>query len=551
MIAMVPSSLIMAVLIGFALKQLLSTPAFLPWENLLGAVASVWIHPLVQGSSIERGLPLEVQARVLPVALLLAAALAAFFRFAQDYLLEDIGERIARDVRNGVSRAFLGMDYRAASRVKAGLLPAMMGDDSREIRLAFTSIAGQIPSGIVQSVVFLTWLLVLDIQLFLLFAAVLLPAGLVIRVTGKLLKRFSRQGLDLQADLFGALLEKLRGWQTIRVFDAIPFELARFDEFNKKLFTAWRRATRAKALGSPLVEWLAAIAAAMAIVVALRRIAEQEMTSEMFAVFLATVALLANSLQMLTIMINGSRKGQEAFRRAAEFLEFADESRRPDGLIAEVSFEKPERLEIVNLSVANSETGVLLARGISTNIASGDTCVVIGASGTGKSTLFRVLLGLEAAAEGEVRWNGRLLSENGHAQMSRHVAFLPQDPFLFDGTVLENLVYPKLEAELSAEDLRRVPEALERANLQKMPTDTVKSLSGGERQRLAFARVFFANPAIILIDEGTSALDLANERALLESLRSDAQNRISIIIAHRPMVREFASHVVDLSPSAG
>jgi ABC-type multidrug transport system fused ATPase/permease subunit len=163
----------------------------------------------------------------------------------------------------------------------------------------------------------------------------------------------------------------------------------------------------------------------------------------------------------------------------------------------------------------------------------------------------RVLLGLEPALEGEVRWNGRVLSEQDYVHVMRNVAFLPQDPFLFDGSVVENLVYPKLVEHLSAEELQRVPSALERANLQKLPTESVKSFSGGERQRLAFARVFFSNPAVVLIDEGTSALDLVNERSLLEALRSDASARISIVIAHRPMVREFATHLVDLSSSAG
>ncbi len=551
MIAVVPVSLVTAVLTGFAVKQLLSKPAFLPWENLVGAVAAPSVRAFFQGTPQAAGLSLELQARYIPWILVVSAALTAFFKFTQDYFLEDVGERIARDLRDQTIKGFLSLDFVSATKVREGILASFVGDDSREIRLAFTSIAGQIPANALQSAVFLAWLLILDFQLFLLFIAVLVPAGVVIRVTGKTLRRLSRQGLDSQTDLLGALLEKLRGWQTIRVYDAVDFELNRFDEFNARLFHAWRRAARAKALGSPIVEWLAAIAAAMVAVVALRRIAEQEMSSEIFAVFLATVAILANALQMMTMMINGSKKGLEAFRRLGEFFIYCHEHSRKFSESGASKKEKVEFISLERLAVAHTETGALLTSDLDVHLRCGDVCAVVGASGTGKSTLFRVLLGLEMPGSGQVRMNGIVPSESDYVCWGSNIVFLPQEPFVFDGSVIENVVYPRRLESLSAAEREKVAAALEKVNLQKMPDDSVKGFSGGEKQRLAFARVFFAEPSLVLIDEGTSALDLMNEKFLLERLKEGGSNRISIIIAHRPMVREFATHLLNLSPATG
>ncbi len=551
MLLAVPLSLVTAVLTGFAVKQLLSKPSFLPWENLLGAVFAPRLKSFFGDSAFAAGLSVEQQAHFIPWILVGAALLTGIFKFLQDYFLEDVGERIARDLRDRSVRAFLSLDYTSAVKVREGLLPSFLGDDSREIRLAFTSVAGQIPANALQAIVFLAWLMLLDFQLFLLFSAVLLPAGVVIRMTGKSLRRLSRQGLDMQTDLLGTLLEKLRGWQTIRVYDAIPHELKRFDEFNGRLFHAWRRAARAKALGSPIVEWLAVIAAAMIAVAALRRIAEQEMASEIFAVFLATVAILANALQMMTSMINGSKKGLEAFRRLGEFLHYCETHRRDEVAGASDSGARIESMALENLAVAHPETGALLASNINITLKKGDTCAIVGPSGTGKSTLFRILLGLERAGDGAVRINGVLPVEGDYARWGESIAFLPQEPFVVEGSLLENVVYPHRAELLSDEQKERVCKALGRVNLQKLPTESVTGLSGGEKQRLAFARVLFSNPSIVLIDEGTSALDLSNEKSLLEALREGAENRISLIIAHRPMVREFASHLLNLSPGAG
>lgn len=385
LVAVIPFSLITAVLSGFAVKQLLSKPAFLPWENLLGSVIATQMRVYFQNTPFAQGLSVEAQSQFVPWLLIVVAALTAFFKFIQDYLLEDVGERIAKDLRDEVTQGFLSLDYVSARRVREGLLASFVGEDSREIRLAFTSVAGQIPANALQAVVFLTWLLFLDFKLFFLFSAVLIPAGVVIRFTGKTLRKLSRQGIDLQTDLLGTLLEKLRGWQTIRVYDAIPYEITRFDEFNSRLFHAWRRVARVRAFGGPVVEWLAMIAAAMIAVVALRRIAEQEMTGDIFAIFLTTVAVLANALQVMTSLMNGSKKGVEAFRRVGEFLNFCRAHAHPESVSQMPQNSRIECVQLNNLAVAHPETRGVLASNINVTLKRGDTCVVVGPSGTGKA----------------------------------------------------------------------------------------------------------------------------------------------------------------------
>lgn len=593
-----PLSLALVMLVAYAFKQLQSPPGPLAWIDLVGEHASRWLRPWVRGTPYERGLPVEFQSDVFAPALIIVGVTVALLKFMQEWLIEDIGERVARDVRHATFEAYSGLDFPAASRAEGAVISNVVGDDAREIRQALTRLWGAVPGDVAACAMYAGFLCLLDTQLFALLLAILVPAGLVIRVAGKTLKRLARQGLRSQSDLLEALLEKMRGWQTIQVLGGVRRELAGFNVTNDTLLTVWRRSTRAKALASPLVEWLGIVAGAFVIVLALRRIAEGALTSSVLTAFLVTIAQLANSGQSVSSQLNSTRKGTEALRRAHALLvqwcgaeratelvrkrwgaapevevredvkaDVREDAKVDAGKTGRVTDGRIESVSLVGVDLARSGAAEgtrppLLARGLDLEVRKGDFVVVAGPSGAGKSTLLRVLLGLEPAAAGEVRVNGRVPTEGEWERLARDVAYLPQEPFVVDGTLLENVVFPDALPAASAragasgaeggEDAihARAQEALRRANLAHKDLDArVSGLSGGERQRLMFARAFFRDASLWIVDEATSALDTQNESALLGRLREDAARRLVVTVAHRDSVKSHATRLLALGES--
>ncbi|MCA2961217.1 MAG: ABC transporter ATP-binding protein [Silvanigrellales bacterium] len=551
-----PLTLALILFVTYAFRQLQSPVQSLTWLELVGEHASRWLRPHVRGTSFEAGLPAEFQTTWFVPILAGLALVVAGLKFAQEWMLEDLGEKIARDVRTIVGDSWTDLPFSQADAVEGAVLANVMGEDAREVRQAFTRLWGSVPADALACVVFASFLAILDTQLFALLIAILAPAGIVIRVTGKTLKKLARQGLRSQAELLEALLEKMRGWQTIQILGGVSREVASFNITNDRLFTLWRRQARAKALASPLVEWLGIVAAAFVIVLALRRIAEGALTSGILTAFLVTIAQLANAGQSLSSQLNSTRRGTEALRRAHGLLidwlgvEAATDRVRSNGrrffgaLQSRTGEKRLKAVSLKNLALAHPTEGRLLAENIAVELRLGDLLAVHGPSGAGKSTLVRILLGLQAPAHGVVCLNADTATgdEAKYTAFAHDIAFLPQEPFVLDGSLFENVIYPERGSPDDSAVLARVEGALEAANLRnKAVLASVVGFSGGERQRLMFARAFFRDATFWVIDEGTSALDSLNESEIMGRLQSSGRPRIVVAVAHRESVRKLAT----------
>ena len=202
--------------------------------------------------------------------------------------------------------------------------------------------------------------------------------------------------------------------------------------------------------------------------------------------------------------------------------------------------------EFKNLSIANDNEKVLV-KNINLKLQSGSLVAIIGPSGIGKSTLIRTLLGVQKPKEGTILINHEEINENRYEQLASSIGFIPQEPFLFTGSIFENIVYPKKISQPTQGDINSAQNALNLAQLDKNLWESISGLSGGEKQRLMFSRIFFHNPKLIIIDEGTSALDLNNELKIIENLKLFATNSITFVVSHRPLVLNYATDILDLS----
>lgn len=543
-------NLSLLLLVTYAISQLQGKPRLVTWLELLGEHASRWVIPLVRNSPLEKGLPVEYQRWYIAPLLVGVGLTANLLRGLQEYWFEDIGEKISRNLRDDLTQNYLAAQYPAARSTDVSLMASFLGDDSREIRQCFTRLCGSIPAELVNSFVYLTLLILLDTQLFVLFFAIFVPAGLIVRVTGTYLRRLAKTGIRVQTELSQSFLEKLRGWQTIQSLNSHNTELNKFNEKNLGIFNIWRRAARAKALSSPTVEWLGLTAGAVVLVLALRRVSEGALPSTILTAFLVTVAQLSGSLQSVVNQLNSTKKGTAALRRMMDSISFY-KAHKSSALLHQLKEPHSFTLQIQTRYQKSQTThsDATQANEIIT-LMPGDSLAIIGESGSGKSTLLDCIAGLQHSVDHKIYLKTDSSELMQSPQLSRYlrVAYLTQDPFLFAGSIAENVCYPLPFSTESSELMSAVMTSLAHACLDGIdPTKPALTLSGGEKQRLAFARGFFSNPNLWLIDEGTSALDSATELKLLQNLKKQTENAVKIFVAHRPSMQKFASQTIVMS----
>jgi ABC-type multidrug transport system fused ATPase/permease subunit len=176
---------------------------------------------------------------------------------------------------------------------------------------------------------------------------------------------------------------------------------------------------------------------------------------------------------------------------------------------------------------------------INLEIPTGQRIGLVGETGAGKSTLLELIMGFYQPTQGEIRYDGRLVSEIGLMQLRRYIAIMSQEAFIWNTTVLENIRYGRPSAkDAEVMEAARKAQAHEfiqtlEAGYQTVCGERGSKLSGGQRQRIALARVFLRNPRIIVLDEPTSALDVETEARLLADLDELCRGRTTFIVAHR------------------
>lgn len=545
----------LVIILAQAIRQLQAVPENMLWRDLVGDHVAGWLEPLLRGTPFETGISAELQIAALPVALACIGLAHALIKGTVEYLIERLSEDVARSARTNVMRSFFAKSFFDATQVESSLVASLVGNDTQELKLGVRRLLGLMPINALQSAALLAWLIVLDTKLFILFLAVLIPAAIVLRILGKKLKRLARQGLKKQTEVLELFVERLRGWETIRVFHSLSFEVAKFRKQNLDLYQGLRRAARAASLGAPLVEWLATVAGAAVVLIALRRLAIGELSSSVLTCFLVTIGHLSGTLQSLTRHMASMKRSRAAIERIQKFVQIAPGDLNKRGSTpAQAPSDRQGSVKINSvilkkLAVAESGGSRILASGMNLELKNGDFCAIVGPSGSGKSTLLRCLTGLEQPAAGEILINEKIASEPDWQILSRDLSFIAQEPFILHGSLLENIVFPD-SLDKTSEDYPKIYadalSCLERARLSKDLDNFATDLSGGEKQRLMLARAFYRNASLWILDEATSALDASNEENFLKTIKENSRDHIVIFVTHRNSVASYATQIIDL-----
>lgn len=353
-------------------------------------------------------------------------------------------------------------------------------------------------------------------------------------------RKVERQWSTL-ARLGGHFHDVVAGLPTLKAFGRSTAQAETIAAVTDRHRRATRSALRVAFLSSLVLELLSTLSVALvAVSVGLRLVGgELALETGLLVLILAPEAYLP--LRQLGTTFHASTEGMAA---ADQVFAVLDTPVPVGGARTDVPDPTRSDLRLEGVGVTVGDRPAL--RDVTFTVPAGRTTVLVGPSGAGKSTALGVLAGLVPPDRGLVLVGDRPLADLDRAAWWGQVAWLPQRPYLFAGSIAENVRLAR-PAATDAE----VRAALRAAGADRWDPDTVlgdrgAGLSAGQRQRVALARVFLRDVPLVLLDEPTSHLDPGGEAEVLDALRGLARGRTVVVVAHRPALRALADHVVDL-----
>jgi ABC-type multidrug transport system fused ATPase/permease subunit len=526
---------------------------------LVGTAASL-APPLLAKVAIDDGISRHDTTTVVLVVLafLLSAVLVWVMTYLQTYLVGWVGQRALADLRIRIFTHLQSLPIGFYESRPAGVLISRMTNDVEALdSLVTDSVVTLFQAGLtlLGTVVIL---LTLDVKLALITFCVfpLLAAGsLWFRLVSAGAFRRTRETIGA---ITAYLQETLSGIRVVRSFGQEPAHEARFAELNEENRDANMRTVRLNAAYFPAVEMLSGVAVAAIVLYGGYQAIEGSITVGTVVAFVAALSFLFDPIQQLSQLYTTYQSGMAALEKIFQLLDV-----RPDLEDRADAVELPRidgeiRFEGISFAYARrsgSEDGqptALALQDVNLRVAPGETLALVGATGAGKSTMAKLVARFYDPTEGRVLVDEHDLREISSSSLRSQMGIVPQEAFLFSGTIRENIAFGRPHA--SDDEVRAAAAAVGvdefiselEHGYETEVGERGAQLSAGQRQLIAFARALIADPRILVLDEATSNVDLHTEGRIEEGLRRLLAGRTAIVIAHRLSTIRQAGRIVVL-----
>jgi ABC-type multidrug transport system fused ATPase/permease subunit len=484
------------------------------------------------------------------VAFLASAVIYGVATYAQTYLVGWVGQRALQDLRLKLFAHLQSLSVGFYSRNRAGVLISRITNDVEALdQLVEDGLATLIQSSLTLLGVVVI-LLVLDFHLALLtfIALPILGAGaLAFRIASADAYRLTREKI---AAITGYLQESLSGMRVVRAFGQERRHLAEFEALNDENRRANWTTVKLNAAYFPGVELLSALVTVEILLIGgIEALNGDTSTGVVFA-FIAALNNFFDPIQQLSQLYTTYQSGMAALDKIFALLDEQPELVDAPGAIALDEIRGEVRFDDVSFRYGSDADSAWALRDVDLTITPGQTVALVGETGAGKSTFAKLVARFYDPTEGAVRVDGHdLRSVTAHSLRSQ-MGMVPQEGFLFSGTVRDNLSFGRsgaTEAELRDAARAVGADAFIMALPQGYDTEVGErgvQLSAGQRQLVAFARALVADPRILVLDEATANVDVHTEGIIEEGLRRLVAGRTAIVIAHRLSTIRHADRIL-------
>ena len=476
-------------------------------------------------------------------------ALRGFSTFMTNYMLAWVSTRVLNELRQKMFERLLDVPLGFYAQSSVGrVINSMMFEVQQIIdmmRNVFTSMIRDTLT-VAGLLGYLFWLN----PALTLITLVLIPLiAVVVRYTGKRLRRLNQHFLTINAEMTQVIEETTRAQQVIKIFGGHEYERRRFKQRAETLRSYSMRMATTFAATVPVTQLMTAFAVSIVIVIALVQANEGQTTVGSFASFITAMLMLLTPLKHLAEVNGPLQRGLAAAEAVFALIDAAPERTTGKALPGRVS----GKLEFIDVGFIYPDQKQPALSGINLIIQPGETVAFVGMSGGGKSTLVNLVPGFYSVTSGEIRIDGESIESISLPSLRAQIAMVSQNVVLFDDTVAANIAYgdpnpdaQRIKAAAKAAHLNDVIAGLPQG-LDTMIGDNGSRLSGGQRQRLAIARAIYKDAPVLILDEATSALDTESERAVQAALEELMQGRTTLVIAHRLSTIERADRIVVLA----
>lgn len=529
-------------LVGFLLT-LASTAAALVAPYLTMPLMDKVLIPFQNGVPIDWDL-----VRIYLGALLASSLLAWLLGWGRTYILAWVSERIGADLRTTTYEHLQKLSLQYYGGKRTGDLIARIGSESDRICVFLSLHLLDFATDVLMIV--MTAAILISINPWLAVVTLIpLPfiAWLIHLVRDRLRHGFEKVD-RIWSEITNVLADTIPGIRVVKAFAQEKREVARFREANNRNLMVNDRVNRIWSLFSPTVTLLTEIGLLVVWGFGIWLVSDNEITVGVLTAFLTYISRFYIRLDSMSRIVSFTQKAAAGAKRIFDILDHVSSVPEP---AKPVHIEQVKgRIELRNVGFRYGNRAVI--RGIDLDIAPGEMIGLVGHSGSGKSTLVNLICRFYDVSHGAIRLDGVDVRSLPISEYRRHIGLVLQEPFLFFGTIAENIAYGKPEAsrqEIIAaaraanahEFILRLPHGYD-----SLVGERGQALSGGERQRISIARALLIDPPILILDEATSSVDTATEKEIQKALDNLVRGRTTISIAHRLSTLRQADRLVVL-----
>jgi subfamily B ATP-binding cassette protein MsbA len=522
--------------------SILGTVVTAATEPLLPAL----LKPMLDGTFVHKD---DTVIKWAPILILVIFFVRGVAGFASTYAIGWVGNKVVMDLRDVMFRKLLSLPTRFYDDHATGNLISKLTFDVTQVTTAATNVITVSLRDSIIIVGLLGWLFYLNWKLTLLSLVMVPVIAFIIRTLNARLRNASRDSQRAMGDITQVIEESVTAHKVVKLFGGQQYENGRFNERTNWVRRHIMKQAAAAAANVPIVQMVAALALSVIIYIATVQSKNDETTVGGFLSFITAMLMLTAPLKRLTGVSEYLQRGLAAAESVFELLDTpgeTDTGRTAMGRArGQIGFE--------HVSLSYRDDGRLALRDICLEIPAGQVIALVGASGSGKSTMANLVPRFYAPSGGRITLDGHDLADLTLTSLRANIALVSQEVVLFNDTVAANISYGQMrevpEAEIIAaaqaahamEFIRDMPQGL-----QTLVVEKGVRLSGGQRQRIAIARAILKNAPILILDEATSALDSESERHVQAALETLMQGRTTLVIAHRLSTIEKADRIVVL-----